>query len=90
MQCLPLVAGFFMRGRMGGMDEKRRTFPWLSPLAIALALFALLSIPVVLIGCAILENALFHTNYLEQVAQVTGTHDAFGKLFDALQPIFGW
>jgi hypothetical protein len=79
-----------MRGRMLGMGEKRRKILWLSPLAIALASFALLSIPVALIGCAILENALFHTNYLEQVAQATGTHDAFGKLYEALEPILGW
>jgi hypothetical protein len=75
---------------MGGMDEKRWTSLRLTPLAIVLTLFSLLSIPVALIGCAILENAIFRTNYLEQVAQVTGTHDAFGKLYDALEPILGW
>jgi hypothetical protein len=85
-----LVAGFSLRGRMAGMGEKRQKFAWLSPLAIALALLALLSLPVALIGCAVLENALFRTNYLEQVAQVTGTHDAFGRLYAALKPILGW
>ena len=72
------------------MSEKRRTPPWLTPLTIALALFAILLLPAALIGCAILEDVLFHTNYLEQAAQVTGTHDAFGKVYDSLAPILGW
>jgi hypothetical protein len=72
------------------MSEKLRKIPWLSPLAITLALFVLLSIPVALIGCAVLEHALFHTNYLEQVAQTTGTRDEFEKLYEALKPILRW
>jgi hypothetical protein len=78
------------RGKMVGMDEERRKSVRFLPALIALATLGVLVLPVALIGCAVLENEVFGTNYLEQVAQVTGTHAAFGKLYDALNPILGW
>jgi hypothetical protein len=75
---------------MGGMQSERRKSLRFLPVLIVLTVLAVALIPVVLIGCAVLEDALFGTNYLEQVAQVTGTHAAFGKLYEALQPILGW
>ena len=75
---------------MVGMGGKRRTNPWLIALAIALASFAFLCIPVALIGCAILESALFRTRVLFELAFLSGTYDAFEKLYLALKPVLGW
>ena len=75
---------------MMGMGEKRRTNPWHAAIAIALASFAFLCLPVALIGCAILESALFRTRVLFELAFLTGTYDAFEKLYEALKPVLGW
>lgn len=72
------------------MDEERRKSWRFLPALMGLALLGLVAIPIAMIGCAILEDAVFGTNYLEQFAQATGTHEAFGWLYEALQPIIGW
>ena len=61
-----------------------------TPTIIAILLLVLLLSPVIMIGCAILEDAILGTNYLEQAAQVTGLHKPLGKFYDALRPVFGW
>jgi hypothetical protein len=72
------------------MSDGQRKARQMIPVFIALALVAVIAVPIALVGCALLEDAWLGTNYMEQFARLTGTTDAFEWLYAALQPILGW